>query len=75
MSDIECLHKIIFSLGSVNRSGKILYFPKNVTFFNLDGCLQPCSLVNVPNASIRIIKTPLRVLNQLGNILITMTIA
>ena len=32
---------------SFNRSRKILYFHKNVTFFILDVFLQPCSLVNV----------------------------
>ena len=32
---------------SFNCSGKILYFKKNVTFFILHGCFQPCSLVNL----------------------------
>ena len=54
VSVIECLHKIISTLGSAfNRSGKILNFPKNVTFLILDACLQPCSLVNVLKAYIR----------------------
>ena len=37
---------------SFSQSRKIWYFPKNATFITLDGCLQPCSLVNVLKAYI-----------------------
>ena len=46
--------KYFLWIRSFNRSRKILlYFSKNVTFFMFDGCLQPCSLVNVLKAHIR----------------------
>ena len=50
-----CLHKIIFSLGSVFQSfwKKFILSKKCDIFFIFDGCLQPCSLVNVLKAYIR----------------------
>ena len=36
-----------------NRSRKIRYFHKNVTFLILEGCLQPFRLVYVPKVLIR----------------------
>ena len=49
--------------GSVFQSlWKTLILKKMWLFFLiLDGCVQPCSSVNVPNAYIRWTKTPLRV--------------
>ena len=38
---------------SFKYSGKIRYFPKFVTFMNLDGWFQPYSLRNVPKVYIR----------------------
>ena len=53
VSDIECLHKIIFTLGNVFKwFWKNLIFSKTYDiFFYLDGCLQPCGLVNVLKVS------------------------
>ena len=49
MSDNECLHQLYFLwVLSLNRSRKILYFPKTCDlFFLLNDCLLPSSLVNV----------------------------
>ena len=48
VSDIECLHKIIFTLGSVFQSfWKKIIFSKNVTFLILDGCLSNCTKVYI----------------------------
>ena len=55
VSEIGCLHKIIFTLGIVFQSfwSKLIFSKKMVTFFILDGCLQQCNLVNLLKAYIR----------------------
>ena len=54
---------VYFCVLSFNRCRKNLYFPKIVAFFfkkKMDGCSQPCSLVNVLKAYLRWITTPFR---------------
>ena len=53
---------IYFGNWSFNRSRKILYFQ-----MIFDGCLQPCSSVNVLKAHIRWITTPFRVSRPIIN--------
>ena len=60
-SDFEYVHTIMFKLGTVFQSRKILFFSKIVTFI-LHGPLQLCCLVNVLKTYTRCITTSFRVL-------------
>ena len=53
LTPIDVTQSYLLWVLSFNRSRKIRYFPKNVSFLILDGVLQPCRLVYVPKVCIR----------------------